>query len=132
MALDMFLDLAAMLRFQAQRMTLVRRIMRAKIFKFFKSKGFSDEQAAGWVGNLRHESGLDPAKYQEGTVQVSPLGPAVRLFGPGRGLAQWEKGGGRFEELVRFAAYSRKALGGSSSSIRLYLERTTNNRKGGL
>jgi tape measure domain-containing protein len=79
-----------------------------KIFKYFKSKGFSDEQAAGWVGNIRQESGLDPSKYQEGTVQVSPLGPAVSLFGPGRGLAQWEKGGGRFEELEKFAASQGK------------------------
>ena len=67
-----------------------------KIFKFFKSKGFTNEQAAGWVGNLKHESGLDPAREQEGG-------------GPGRGLAQWEKGGGRYEELVRFAATQGKS-----------------------
>jgi tape measure domain-containing protein len=66
----------------------------AKIFNFFKEKGFTNEQAAGWVGNLKHESGLDPARYQEGG-------------GPGRGLAQWEVGG-RFEELKKFAASQGK------------------------
>jgi tape measure domain-containing protein len=67
----------------------------AKIFNFFKSKGFTNEQSAGWVGNLKHESGLDPARYQEGG-------------GPGRGLAQWEVGG-RFEELKKFAAARGKS-----------------------
>ena len=80
----------------------------AKIFKYFKSKGFSDEQAAGWVGNIRQESGLDPSKYQEGTLQFTPYGPAASLFGPGRGLAQWEVGG-RFEELKKFAAARGKS-----------------------
>ena len=67
----------------------------AKIFNFFKSKGFTNEQSAGWVGNLKHESGLDPTRYQEGG-------------GPGRGLAQWEVGG-RFEELKKFAATQGKS-----------------------
>jgi tape measure domain-containing protein len=67
----------------------------AKIFNFFKSKGFTNEQSAGWVGNLKHESGLDPTRYQEGG-------------GPGRGLAQWEVGG-RFEELKKFAAARGKS-----------------------
>jgi len=57
------------------------------IFKFFRQQGFTDAQAAGWVGNLTQESGLNPGAVQPG--------------GPGRGLVQW--GGGRFTALVNFA-----------------------------
>ncbi len=46
-------------------------------FDFFKSKGLTDEQAAGIVGNLDHEApGLDPEQLQIGG-------------GPGHGIAQW-------------------------------------------
>jgi len=60
----------------------------ANTFRFFKSQGFTDAQAAGWVGNFAQESGNDPTAVQKG--------------GPGRGLAQW--GGGRFQMLQQFAA----------------------------
>jgi hypothetical protein len=59
-----------------------------KIFNYFKDRGFTDNQAAAWVGNFFQESGLDPGAIQSG--------------GPGRGLAQW--GGGRFTALQNFAA----------------------------
>jgi hypothetical protein len=64
----------------------------ANIFKFFKTHGFSDEQAAGWIGNLTQESGLNP-----GIVQPN---------GEGHGLAQW--GHGRFDALVSFAKSRNK------------------------
>jgi hypothetical protein len=57
------------------------------IFKFFRSHGFTDEQSAGWIGNLTQESGLNPGIIQPG--------------GEGHGLAQW--GHGRFDALVKFA-----------------------------
>ena len=57
------------------------------IFKFFKQHGFTDEQAAAWVGNFQQESGLNPA--------------IVQPNGEGHGLAQW--GHGRFDALVAFA-----------------------------
>jgi chromosome segregation ATPase len=57
------------------------------IFRFFKSQGFTDEQAAGWIGNLTVESGLNPA--------------IVQPNGEGHGLVQW--GGGRFAALQQFA-----------------------------
>jgi Phage tail lysozyme len=47
-------------------------------FDFFRGKGLTNEQAAGIVGNLDVESGLDPAIVQSG--------------GPGRGIAQWSAG----------------------------------------
>lgn len=58
-----------------------------KIWDYMKGRGFTDQQAAGWLGNFQQESGLNPAAVQAG--------------GPGRGLAQW--GGGRFNALVAFA-----------------------------
>lgn len=63
-----------------------------KIFNFFTDAGFSDEQAAGWVGNFQQESGCDPKAIQQG--------------GPGHGLAQW--GDGRWTALQSFAKGKNK------------------------
>src|SRR5689334_16783965 len=62
---------------QAQ-LTAMQNNANARIaFDYFKSKGLTDEQAAGIVGNLDHEApGLDPEQKQIGG-------------GPGRGIAQW-------------------------------------------
>jgi hypothetical protein len=48
-------------------------------FDYFVGKGLSGFQAAGIVGNLDQESGVDPTAVQGG--------------GPGRGIAQWSVGG---------------------------------------
>lgn len=67
--------------------------------KLQNDAGLSQIAALGVVANLRAESGLDPAKKQ-----YSPK--AKDKIGPGRGLAQWEKGG-RFDydthNLVKYA-----------------------------
>lgn len=49
-------------------------------FNFFVGKGLTKKQAAGIVGNLDQESGMDPTIKQYGG-------------GPGRGIAQWSVGG---------------------------------------
>jgi hypothetical protein len=49
-------------------------------FDFFVMNGLTDFQAAGIVGNLDQESGVDPTIAQYGG-------------GPGRGIAQWSVGG---------------------------------------
>ena len=49
-------------------------------YEFFVGKGLTDFQAAGIVGNLDQESGVDPTAVQYGG-------------GPGRGIAQWSVGG---------------------------------------
>lgn len=49
-------------------------------FDYFVAKGLTNFQAAGIVGNLDQESGVDPASVQYGG-------------GPGRGIAQWSVGG---------------------------------------
>ncbi|MHA3701954.1 phage tail tip lysozyme [Jatrophihabitans sp. YIM 134969] len=51
-----------------------------RAFRFFVSKGLTKVQAAGVVGNLDQESGMDPTIKQFGG-------------GPGRGIAQWSVGG---------------------------------------
>ncbi len=48
-------------------------------FDYFLGKGLANFQAAGIVGNLDQESGVDPTAVQSG--------------GPGRGIAQWSVGG---------------------------------------
>ncbi len=48
-------------------------------FDYFVAKGLTNFQAAGIVGNLDQESGVDPNAVQSG--------------GPGRGIAQWSVGG---------------------------------------
>lgn len=61
-----------------------------RAFDFFVGIGFTLEQAAGIVGNLQQESGVDPRSEQLGG-------------GPGRGIAQWTLGD-RWAALQRWAA----------------------------
>lgn len=57
-----------------------------KIWNFLKSKGFSDEQVAGIMGNLAYESGGDPTFLKAtSTVELQRIGGGVGGFG----LAQW-------------------------------------------
>jgi hypothetical protein len=54
-----------------------------KAFNFFKSKGLSADQAAGVIGNLRQESGLNPEAQQDKSKDAFPKD------GVGFGIAQW-------------------------------------------
>lgn len=70
-----------------------------QLYKMLRERGFSDNAARGIIGNFHAESKLDPdARQLKG--------------GPGRGLAQWEKGG-RFDtdplNLVDFAAAQERS-----------------------
>lgn len=58
--------------------SLVEGENKKKAFFYFTGKGLSAAQAAGIVGNLMQESGVNPKSVQKG--------------GPGRGIAQWSKG----------------------------------------
>lgn len=60
-------------------------------WNYLISMGYSEEAAAGVLGNLQKESGIRPAQEQLGG-------------GPGRGICQWEIGSDRF------AALEAKAL----------------------
>lgn len=61
------------------------------VWNFCMSQGFSRQAAAGVIGNMQQESGVDPAACQGGG-------------GPGRGLLQWETGSSRFSALCQFAS----------------------------
>lgn len=58
-------------------------------WNYISSMGYSEEATAGILANLQQESGIQPTSEQSG--------------GPGRGICQWEVGGGRFAGLVEMA-----------------------------
>jgi MYXO-CTERM domain-containing protein len=76
-------------------------------YDFFVGKGLTNFQAAGIVGNLDQESGVNPASVQAG--------------GPGRGIAQWSVGGRWDTSSPNVLAYA-KSQGLSSGSLTLQLE----------
>jgi biotin carboxyl carrier protein len=57
-----------------------------KVFNYFVSRGYTKEQAAGILGNMIHESGVEPKK-QEGGATISSA-QAVGS-GLGWGIVQW-------------------------------------------
>jgi hypothetical protein len=77
-------------------------------YDYFVAKGLTNFQAAGIVGNLDQESGVDPTISQENG-------------GPGRGIAQWSVGGrwdtDSGDNLVAFAA--KEGLPTSSLTVQL-------------
>jgi hypothetical protein len=77
-------------------------------YDYFVAKGLTNFQAAGVVGNLDQESGVDPTIDQENG-------------GPGRGIAQWSAGGrwdtDSGDNLVAFAA--TEGLPTSSLTVQL-------------
>lgn len=90
-----------------------------RAFQFFVGKGLTTVQAAGVVGNLDQESGMDPTIQQSGG-------------GVGRGIAQWSVGGrwdtGPNLNVVGYAASSTPARDPYSLDLQLdfvWLELTT-------
>ncbi|HVJ22041.1 MAG TPA: phage tail tip lysozyme, partial [Polyangiaceae bacterium] len=79
------------------------------VYDYYVGKGLTNFQAAGVVGNLEQESGLDPTIEQYGG-------------GPGRGLAQWSTGGrwdtAEGDNVLDFAAQQ----GQSATSLGLQLD----------
>jgi uncharacterized Zn-binding protein involved in type VI secretion len=80
-------------------------------FEFFKSKGLTDEQAAGIVGNFDHEGGMNPNQKQVGG-------------GPGRGIGQWSKGERWDTTPGDNVADFAKKIGKSPTSLEAQLEFT--------
>lgn len=66
----------------------------AKVWNFLKSKGFSDAQAAGVMGNFEQESKFNPAAEQ------------MKGWVGGKGLAQWDS---RKNQLKAFASKRGKS-----------------------
>jgi hypothetical protein len=77
-------------------------------FDFFVAKGLTPFQAAGIVGNLDQESGVDPGSVQSG--------------GPGRGIAQWSVGGRWDTSSQDNVLWYAGMVGEASSSLNLQLE----------
>jgi hypothetical protein len=77
-------------------------------FDFFLGKGLKNFQAAGIVGNLDQESGMNPAIAQIGG-------------GPGRGIAQWSTGG-RWDAGKNSAVAFAAAHGKNVKSLELQLD----------
>jgi hypothetical protein len=77
-------------------------------YDFFVAKGLTNFQAAGIVGNLDQESGVDPNAVQYGG-------------GPGRGIAQWSVGG-RWDTSNPNAVAYASSKGESVWSLNLQLE----------
>ncbi|MGE5185993.1 MAG: phage tail tip lysozyme [Acidobacteriota bacterium] len=78
-------------------------------FDFFVAKGLTNFQAAGIVGNLDQESGVNPASVQYGG-------------GPGRGIAQWSVGGRWDTSSHDNVLWYAGTQGESSGSLNLQLE----------
>jgi hypothetical protein len=73
--------------------TLVGSNNQQKAFNYFVSNGYSKEQAAGIVGNMIHESGVEPGR-KEGTPPGKVTNPSdVVEFSGGWGIVQWTPAG---------------------------------------
>ena len=78
-------------------------------YDFFIGKGLTSFQAAGIVGNLDQESGVDPGSVQYGG-------------GPGRGIAQWSVGGRWDTSSHDNVKWYAGTQGESSGSLQLQLQ----------
>jgi Phage tail lysozyme len=78
-------------------------------FDYFVSKGLTDVQAAGIVGNLDQESGMSPTIAESGG-------------GPGRGIAQWSVGGRWDTSHDDNVAWYAAQQGASMTSLQLQLD----------
>ena len=64
-----------------------------KAFNYFASNGYSKEQAAGIVGNMIHESGVEPGRLQN-TPPGHVTNPSDAVASPlGWGIVQWTPAG---------------------------------------
>lgn len=77
-------------------------------FDYFLGKGLTNYQAAGIVGNLDQESGVDPTAVESG--------------GPGRGIAQWSVGGRWDTDANDNAEWYAGMQGQSVNSLQLQLD----------
>ncbi len=73
--------------------TLVGSNNQQKAFNYFASNGYSKEQAAGIVGNMIHESGVEPGRLQN-TPPGHVTNPSDAVGSPlGWGIVQWTPAG---------------------------------------
>ncbi len=77
-----------------------------EIVNFVQSKGGTLQFASAWIGNMEHESGLNPARIQSDLVFNPTIAYNSSLGGYGLGLAQWDSG--RRVNLLNFAKEQKK------------------------
>jgi murein DD-endopeptidase MepM/ murein hydrolase activator NlpD len=65
----------------------------AKAFNYFASNGYSKEQAAGIVGNMIHESGVEPARLQSTPPGTITHASDAKDNSNGWGIVQWTPAG---------------------------------------
>lgn len=88
----------------------------AQIFNFLTSKGLTAIQAAGIMGNLQQESGLNPHRVQ-GTPTPAGDKPEITIDGKtGYGLAQWTDKG-RQQNLKNFASEQGTSTGDLATQL---------------
>lgn len=91
-----------------------------KVYNFFKGYGYSDEGIAGILGNMQHESGVDPHRFQGVPMNETQNLSSDELNqrwaacngGPGLGIIQWETtvcgGSGRWDTMSVWAKKNGK------------------------
>ena len=77
--------------------------------KAAKARGFNTNQTAAIIGNLYHESKLNPSQKQYGN-------------GPGRGLAQYTKGDKRYEYMQKKSNTNNQNVNDTSFQFNLILD----------
>ncbi len=60
-----------------------------RAFRFFTQKGYSTQQAAGIVGNMKAESGVLPMRLQNTDAETETSSKDINLDGLGWGIVQW-------------------------------------------
>ncbi|MFG5501865.1 phage tail tip lysozyme, partial [Enterococcus faecalis] len=60
-----------------------------EVLNFVTSNGGTMQFAAAWIGNMEHESGLNPARIQSDLTFNSAIAYNPSLGGYGIGLGQW-------------------------------------------
>lgn len=88
-----------------------------RVWCFLKSKGFTDQAAAGIMGNLEQESNIDPTKHQYNG-------------GPGRGIMQWTVGSDRFRSLEALARKRNTTWKDLDTQLEFFYSELHNERTG--
>lgn len=95
----------------------------SQVWGYLKSKGFTDQAAAGVMGNIQQESGMDPTK-----IQGNGKGPAAGLF-------QWENyntKSGRWKSMYNFAKKRGKNWTDLQSQLDYMYHECTNGYEAGV
>lgn len=77
-----------------------------EVSNYVTSHGGTLQFASAWIGNMEHESGLNPARIQSDLAFNPSIAYNASLGGYGIGLGQWDSG--RRVNLLNFAKSQKK------------------------